>query len=334
MPYTGDMRFLHIFALGLLLMVSFSPVDASAANADFFGPIISPACQCEGSAPDWGCVLDSVQRVINLGISLGTVFAVLAIAYAGALWIFSSVNPANREKGRTMLLNIVIGYLVLLCAWIFIDFIMKTIYNPDVQVSSSKQLGPWNSILAAGEDSYCISDKSPTPIQPTQTTPTTPGGIGTVPNPTTPNPTDGTVRERLLAAGIRVNKSECPTGTPYQDVSGGCTSVEGLKESTITLAIQIARACGDCNIILTGGSELGHSTNGTRTHGNGYKIDLDHPNSQLDALIQGMTKVDSINGDTPTKYNTYKDGCGNLYVKEPTHWDIYASQSCSDFNQK
>lgn len=78
--------------------LAFAPVTTYAANATFFGPIIDPNCECVGTAPDWGCVLQTVQNTVNLGISLGVMFAVLIIAYAGFLFMTSSVTAHNREK--------------------------------------------------------------------------------------------------------------------------------------------------------------------------------------------------------------------------------------------
>ena len=69
------------------------------ASAQIFAPLIDERCHCEGSAPDWGCAFQTVQNAMNLAISLGVVIATLVIAYAGALWLLSPVNPANREKG-------------------------------------------------------------------------------------------------------------------------------------------------------------------------------------------------------------------------------------------
>lgn len=142
------------------------PQFAFAAEAKFFGPLIPDECHCEGqvdpnggtltTAPGWGCVLQVVQNGINLAISLGVIIATLFFVYAGFVWMTSGGNPGKIEQGRTMILNVIIGLVVLLSAWLIVDFIMKTLYN------DSGEFGPWNAILSGG--SACLVARNPTPL--------------------------------------------------------------------------------------------------------------------------------------------------------------------------
>ena len=140
------------------LLVLIVPEMASAAIWD---PVIDGRCVCPNSAPDWGCVIQTVQNVMNLAVSLAVVIATLVIAYAGAIWLVSPVNPKSREMGRTMLLNAVIGLVVLLAGWIFVDFLMKQLYNESAN-SNGVTLGPWNEILkpSATGDDMCITRRT------------------------------------------------------------------------------------------------------------------------------------------------------------------------------
>lgn len=161
MKYLTKYLFTFLFLSTLIL-----PQFAYAAEAHFFGPLIPDECNCEGqvnpaggtitTAPGWGCVLQVVQNGINLAISLGVIIATLFFAYAGFVWMTSGGNPGKIEQGRTMILNVIIGLVVLLSAWLIVDFIMKTLYN------DSGEFGPWNAILSGG--SACLVAKIPTPI--------------------------------------------------------------------------------------------------------------------------------------------------------------------------
>lgn len=155
------MRLLHVCLFSLLLGVSvLAPNVAFAADAKFFGPVISKECECPESAPDWGCVLQTVQNVVNLGISLGVIFAVVVIAWAGMLYMTSSVNVQNREQAKTMLTHAVVGLLIALSAWLLVDFVMKILYNPNTQ-GSGVQFGPWNTILADNDSEMCLKKREP-----------------------------------------------------------------------------------------------------------------------------------------------------------------------------
>ena len=129
------------------------------AFAALWDPIVpkSGACACPGSngAVDWGCIIEIVQHVINIGIALAIIGVVLVIAYAGFIFMTSAANPEARNRGKTLITNALVGLLVMLAAWLVVDFIMKAIYNPDATFSG-QHLGPWNSILAPTGEDFCI----------------------------------------------------------------------------------------------------------------------------------------------------------------------------------
>lgn len=149
------MRTLRVFLPMLLLSVAlFLPHAALAADTNFFGELYPDSCKCDAehnngvaSAPEFGCSVQVLQNILNLGISLGVVIFVLVAAYAGFLWMTSSMNAENRTKGRTMLLSAFIGLVIALSAWLIVDFVMAALYNPD------KGWGPWHRILEPNADS-------------------------------------------------------------------------------------------------------------------------------------------------------------------------------------
>ena len=147
--------------------LTFTAVPVFAAEATFFGPIIAPECNCEAdgtiSAPDWGCVLQTVQNTINLAISLSVIIATLFIVYTGFMFVASAGNPRTREQAKTRLMNVVVGMLVVLSAWLVVDFIMKTLYGEE------GKFGPWNAILQGEGDDMCIKQAEPPPPLPAVT---------------------------------------------------------------------------------------------------------------------------------------------------------------------
>lgn len=155
-PYTDPMKLRWMFVPLLLACALFIIPDSTSAA--MFGPIIPTECHCEGRAPDWGCVMQVIQNTMNLAISIGILIATIVIAWAGALWILSPLNPKNREQGRTMLLNAVVGLFIVLAAWLFVDFLMKTLYNPDA--GGAEKFGPWNEIILnkEGEGALCLKE--------------------------------------------------------------------------------------------------------------------------------------------------------------------------------
>lgn len=171
--------FSALFALTLI-----APFPAFAATANFFGPIISPECNCEGqalpgggtitTAPDYGCVLQTVQNVINLTITIGVFIAVIAIVITSFQLMTSVTNPEAKNKAKGRLVSVLVGMLLVLSAWLIVDFVMKSLYN------ESGEFGPWNSILS---DEYgenrCIQAAEPPPPLPSITVATPGAGVGT-----------------------------------------------------------------------------------------------------------------------------------------------------------
>lgn len=136
------MKWTALFSMFLL------PHVASAQ----FGPIVPEACR---SCPcGFGGVLIIIQNIVNFVIALGIVVATIIVVWGGILYILSPTNPEHRSTANKMLINAVVGLLIMLSAWLVVDFVMKTLYGG--------QFGPWNTILLRGEGAACIEGKPAT----------------------------------------------------------------------------------------------------------------------------------------------------------------------------
>ncbi len=159
LTYNRDiMRLTRLLIPAGALFLILLPHVGLAASLTAFDPIIPAsaqggACACPGSAPGWGCVLQVIQNVINTGVSLGVIIMVLYLALGGAQLITSAGSPGAREQSKQRLTNGVVGMIVLLSAWLIVDFIMKTLYGG--------QFGPWNAILASSGSDQCIKATEP-----------------------------------------------------------------------------------------------------------------------------------------------------------------------------
>lgn len=164
------LRSLALFLVAGVMLLA--PYSASAATVNFFGPIVPEECNCEASSPDnaasvpsapeWGCVLATLQNLVAFAISIGVMIVTLMMAYAGILWIASPFNPHNREEGRTLLINSVIGLVITLCSWLLVDFVMKFFYNEQraAEFAGGQAQGasylPWESILGGNAGAKCF----------------------------------------------------------------------------------------------------------------------------------------------------------------------------------
>lgn len=172
------MRLLRYLFLAVLFAGTTIPSLAYAQESRSFIESIVPqtgTCTCENvqvqngegtsvSAPSYGCILDTVQRAINALVFVGVIVVVLCIVYAAFLFMTSAGRVDALIRGRRVITNSIVGLIIILLAWVAIDFLMKFVYKPEAVISGTAQLGPWNAIWSAAEDSKCLVVRSPAPI--------------------------------------------------------------------------------------------------------------------------------------------------------------------------
>jgi hypothetical protein len=141
-----------------------APLAAFALDTNSFGPIVpqSGECLCSGRAPDWGCVLQVFQNLLNAGVSFSILLVTLFIAWGGFMYITNSTNPKGRTEARNRILNAILGLIVIFGSWIIVDTIMKVLYNPNtafVDAANHRQtFGPWNALLNGTGDDQCVKE--------------------------------------------------------------------------------------------------------------------------------------------------------------------------------
>lgn len=148
----------RLSALFLALLLFCAPLTAAAQSGiplfDSEWQLVPEAHEIDPTCPvgyplGFGGVLQLVQNGMNAAISFGIVAFVLIIAGAGILWMLTPTNPENHSQAKKILTNAVIGFLIILSAWLIVDFVMKLLYDGE-----NSGFGPWNSILTGGD--ICI----------------------------------------------------------------------------------------------------------------------------------------------------------------------------------
>lgn len=158
-------RVVAVTVIGYVLSFGVPIVAFAAPNLPLLNPdytIVPDATKLDSSCPadaplSSRAVLQLVQNLINLGISLGIVFVTLFLIWAGFSFIMSATNAEARGHAKKMLTNAVIGILIVLSAWLIVDFIIKTVAGGETT------FGPWNSILQFGDEA-CIKSQPIKPI--------------------------------------------------------------------------------------------------------------------------------------------------------------------------
>jgi len=83
-----------------------------------------------------------VNNLVTWLFSVLAIFAVLALMVAGFRLVVSGGNTNAWEGAKQMFTNVVIGFVIIISAWLIVDTIMKAFLDP----SFKSGFGMWNSL--------------------------------------------------------------------------------------------------------------------------------------------------------------------------------------------
>ena len=255
---------------------------------------VSPVFGYEGLIPCNGpecqaChFLQLGQNLLSWFIKTMAAVIVLIFAWGGLKMVMSGGNTEGVSEAKGMMTNSVIGFIILLGAWLIVDTVLKELTNGAI--------GPWNEIQCV-----TLPERTTAP-----TGGTTSGGV-TAPSVLSPGAlSDAEARALLEGAGIRVNKTQAEG-----------TSLQGIKRATVENVVNLKNNCG-CDVIFTGGTESGHAA-GEASHGSGNKYDVGL-NAQLNNFIQTTYTPIGTRSDGAEQYRDTTTGV--IYARESNHWDV------------
>ena len=264
----------------------------------------------------------------GLGIYLGWLFnaffAVVAIVtfiqiiITGVSYVTSAI-PQVKAVAKDKMGQALFGFALALGAWLILNTISPgTFTNIDLSLENVVQTA--------------TSGGSSTPTNP----PSTPGQdtgneLPNDPRNSESGPSDKTTQQacdELRNAGYTITSSN---GKSPCDGPGSNTEVAGLQPTTIERAQQMKQDCeqktpGQCNFIITGATEGGHSANTPYDHANGYKMDFEDNDSADNYFTQNFTRKGTRGDGAPLYYSPD----GKIVAADErapgmgtgSHWDV------------
>ncbi len=114
----------------ILLLV---PLLASAAG------IPDRIVPCDGVDCNICHIAELAQNVLNTGIFIAVFLSAILFAWAG--WKYITAGGGGEvSAAKEIFLNVLIGLVIILAAWLIVDTIMRTLVNENASI------GPWNKI--------------------------------------------------------------------------------------------------------------------------------------------------------------------------------------------
>lgn len=112
--------------------------NAAGANAprmDLSSPGggIVPACPSTGCG--WPQVVKLANNLLKFMVSIAVPLAAIAFAYAGWLYLSARGNPSQISRAHNIFLNVAIGLVIVLVAWLVVSEILKAFADPNSYIS-------------------------------------------------------------------------------------------------------------------------------------------------------------------------------------------------------
>lgn len=331
--------FVFLF-LGLLIYIS--PVEVFAQDPTGLVP-------CDGTTenPCNSCQLVVLgENILQWLIGVMLVIFAIMVAISGFNLVTSGGNPQAKTEAKKKLTNSFVAIVIVLAAWLIVDTLMRSLLlGGEGQINGR----PWSTL-------ECINATETTMPNKNELSPTlqqvedlkamgcqfkngregwycpntscryreTEGWYNCAEGEVPPAPpvrasTPGTlseeeVRSSLASAGINVSS----TGGCTDPNIATCTGLEGLRGVTVQSAIDLKNAC-NCDITITGGTEVGHAMNDGHDHSSGYKYDISL-NGAVNTYIESNFRYSGVRSDGAYMYTD--PATGDVYAKEGNHWDI------------
>lgn len=123
----------------VLVVLALAPSLALGAGLTTIVPVNDKYnCNGPGGCNSICAIADLAQNILNDGIFVAVFLSAILFAYAGLKMLISPASPAQQGQAKTLFFNVLVGFIIILAAWLIIDTLMRVMLG-------SNPL-PWNKI--------------------------------------------------------------------------------------------------------------------------------------------------------------------------------------------
>lgn len=244
------------------------------------------------------------NNLINFALfSLATPILVLALLIGGLYWLTSGGSEERITKGKDILKYAAIGFLIAFGAWVIINTLLSTLGYSSWSNTDLCRNAP-------------IKSDTGGPI----TTPTGPTGISPGAGASGATFTQEQALNYIKQSGANI--TTVSSGNCIDKNNPTCTSLDGIRQSTMDAVIAFEKAC-NCPIIITGGTEA-HGT-GACSHSSGCKVDI-AATAQVRNYVTNPNNFTYIGTRCTPQFcdnaKLYKSASGVVFADEGGHFDL------------
>jgi len=261
--------------------------SAQAQSAEYH--LLAPIPQLTKDGGDTTDTATYIPGLFKLAIALAGVLAVIRIIYAGIIYMTTDAFT-GKSSAKSKIWDAIWGLLLAIGAWTILNTINPKILNFDLNISNE------------GSSGALVS----------------PGITG-------PNYNVITTGTSGAATGVNINN---PNGLTQADAYNQLTSAHvgfqgapllaGIQQVVVDEVVSLKNSCG-CDVVVNSATGGNHA-DGTYSHANGWKVDLDDTTSLNNYISQNFTNTHQVrSSDGAVKWLS---PTGVAYYRESTHWDV------------
>jgi hypothetical protein len=121
------LNWLTIAQLAIVALIAFSPlvVPTHRAEAAFVDQFLNNCPADTGVRCDGGSISSIFRLIINWALAIAFIAAVVVLIYGGFLYITSAGNADNATKGKTAIINAIIGIVIIVLSYVIVQIVFR-----------------------------------------------------------------------------------------------------------------------------------------------------------------------------------------------------------------
>jgi hypothetical protein len=120
------LNWLNIAVLAIVAFMALAPlVVPHEAKAAFVDQFLNNCPADTGVRCDGGSISSIFRLIINWALAIAFIAAVIVLIYGGFLYITSAGNADNATKGKTAIVNAIIGIVIIVLSYIIVQIVFR-----------------------------------------------------------------------------------------------------------------------------------------------------------------------------------------------------------------
>ena len=279
-----------IFILSIFILPAVQALAQDKYDYTVLAPLPGVADEAGGTTN----LKDYIPAMFNLAIGLSAIAAVLNIVFGGLMYM-STDAVMKKEDGKKRIQNSVYGLVLVIGAWL----ILYTV-SPN--------------LLKFSLDIEAIQTKAPAGLGGSLSTP----GVPMKPEEIAAS---DALRKSLEGSGVYAYASPCTRGE-----TRGCVNLNGLSETAQSglRALSSGAGCsgssgGKVCVMITGGTEKGHSETGGHPTGDSLDLRFD---LNIAEYVEKHQKGSPVRTSLGNQYTVVVNGRDTTFLREGDHWHV------------